>query len=443
MANCLCLIDSCSLDYFVNGKPPVTPMSHDKNLFQISYELLKGNDHVYFTTSDNFHDQTDCFKIYEVSPNLLFSRCSVPLQSIAWDMVVTVHPQLLNYELALQAKKVAIHPALYFVEMPDTYSGEQTQDMLNAICYHMDFLVVPNERARELVSVLYKYLCGWNEPDRILVAPLGIFPEELEVTPPSREACRAKMGLTRPDQLAFYNGGGVWRWTDFNNFLKAFLELKQEGLENIFLYISGIKQKENSDHIAYTQETLQLLEQYKQYVGYNIDTDQAEPAPIHFEADWSRGGEHVDIMAHGADLGLNINKDGLENWQSQRVRVLDYLKSGLPVLSTTDDSISSKAHTGCIFIEKRGVESYKQAIREILTKRYLIEEARNNIPRLQREFLVSNFWGRALDEIRRQPKRSVPPVVDSVVNIAQQRARTEASQELRRELKELLYARLR
>jgi hypothetical protein len=393
----LCIFDPASEELWVNDLPPKPRFSHDNNLLQFAHELLRLGATVFFTTSAEYdrhgvHGRGDARQVLEIYPTLRLSTWKSPISAVAPQICVAVHPQTFVHGGCPDAKKVAIHPALYFVEMPDTYDAARTRSMLLSLRYHIDYLVVQNPRMKDLAGGLYHWLAGWNDLDRILVASLGIVPE-MPHKVLSRASCRRMMGIDNAD-LVFVNGGGVWRWTGFNEFLLGFIDACRAGTTKVKLVMTGLKQTSNKDHTAYIAETRAILQANADLLRTSEGGKKAWF--IHVEEDWEKGSEAISTLLGCADIGLNINRDGLEDWQSHRVRCLDYIRYGLPILSNGGDWLSENAaRDATIQILAPSRAGYTAAITSLADNRQLVERAKQAVIAVQEAFDSRSLFGTA------------------------------------------------
>lgn len=330
------IFDDVSIDYLRRSERPRTAMSHDFNMFQFGHYAQQLGAKVYFgSTSDYrkrrpFRKMTSIYPVIDFDPNE-WKRVE------DLDVLLSCHIQVFAAAGGLRAKKIAIHPALYFVEMPYLYNCHQTREQLIAARHHVDFILVQNERMKELLISIYGWLADWRDGSRILVAPMGLVEGEERHTV-DRSKARAEMGLADRQSL-IVNGGGIWRWTGFNDFLRGYIKAVRAGASNVCLALTGFRQTENLDHADYIEETKAILAENSDLVGDRFGK-RSKGVSIHVETDWKAASAKLPTFFAAADFGLNVNGKGLENWQSQRVRCLDYIRYGIPLLTTGGDHFS-------------------------------------------------------------------------------------------------------
>jgi glycosyltransferase involved in cell wall biosynthesis len=315
---------------------------------------------------------------------------------VAPDIVVAVFPEALNIRNHFPHPKiVAIHAAIHWVESPERFPAQYVFDLITAIRYNVDFILTQNARMAEILDVFYNLLAKWPLSDRIIVSPLGIVEEELRAMP-DVASVRREMALGTGD-VAVINAGGAWRWTDFNTFLEAFGEhaLAQPDTPLRF-FVMGLLQPTNIDHNEYCAQSEALLYRFRELMGSHITVYNH----------WDDAARRVKAYTASSSLGLNVNKPSLENWQSYRLRFLDYMTFGVPVINTRGDLISDSSQAEHAFLVDAGnVRSYREVLDAIATRPDLVAEKAAGMRALARSFDSRNTYGRALDQIDRTPRR--------------------------------------
>lgn len=322
----LFLLEDTTLRYMTEGQSPDMAYSHDRCMLHMAHEALRQGHSVYVTSrvrNNRFRQITQVYPSWRVN--------NYDQEILNPSIVVGIEFSASGYKATYpKAKVIAVHAALYYVENPAMFCSKQMHDLLlSALPRQIDFVLVQNQRMKDIILPVYM-LMGWLWPERLLVAPFGYIKEQM-VPPEGREAERKRLGLGKND-IAIVNAGGVWKWTDFNAFLLAFVKAVRAGHTHLKLVQPGLRQPENDDHGDYLQETQALLDANRDLIGKNI---------ILLE----RWMAHADLrrVVAACDVGLNVSRDGLEHWQSHRVRVLEYIQAGIPVINTYGDAICQKA----------------------------------------------------------------------------------------------------
>lgn len=398
----LILIDHNALEHLAEDTPPRTRFSHDRNLLQFAHEALRRKFAVWVAPIGDDPNAPSCLRVHKVFPRWSAASNAVRFADLSPDIVVAVFPDALNVRsLFPTAKIVAIHAAIHWIESPEIFPARHTFNVLTAIKYNVDFIITQNRRMAEILAKVYHLFVQWPFEDRILVAPLGIVPEELSIEF-DRAATREEMGLRESD-IAIINAGGVWRWTDVNTFLRAFGEFIEETAAPFKLYLMGLVQAHNHDHDAYITETEAILERFKNLVGKNIVVYR----------DWIAAGRLVAAYTGASDIGLNVNMDSLENWQSHRVRSIEYLGHGIPVINTLGDLFSEEADGAHVFLGRSGdIESYKVILRQIWKNPSILSEKAQAMKKLHDRYDTQAILGRIIDHISRTPRRVNKDYID-------------------------------
>lgn len=392
----LLLLDATTLPHLVDGELPRSPYSHDQNAFQFAHELLRRGWRVAVAPAHGDPATRPAREVAAVYPAWQQAAAGCGATGWAPDIVVSVHPEALNLRGSFpEAKLVAIHAAIHWVENPQAFPAQYVFDLITAVRYNIDFIVTQNARMAELLGVAYALLARWPHRDRVLVAPLGLVAEQRRDLPP-RDATRAQLGLATQD-VAIVNAGGVWRWTDFNTLLAAFgAHHEARPASPLRLFVMGLLQPANTDHAAYVAETEALLYRFRALLGGAIT--------VHNH--WDDAARRVLATTAAADLGLNVNQDLLENWQSFRLRLLDYMAAGLPVLQTRGDLLSEAGEGAHAFLVRPGdVADYRRVLDAIATDRGLLAEPAAAMRVLARSFDSQATYGAVLDQIERMPRR--------------------------------------
>ena len=427
------IFDDFAKPYWRSNRPPRTALSHDFNLFQMAHEALRLGMDVHFTTIQDYHGYGMAQPVLQIYPTLQISGNSIKLDLLDPDILVCVHPQVFAGGQLQRAKKVGLHPALYFIEMPHTYGDQQTLSLLQSVRYHVDHIVVQNERMRELAGAIYEWLCKWRSQDRVHVSPLGIVAEE-QIDLRDRAVSRRVLGL-RQDDVAIVNGGGVWRWTEVNNFLRGFCAAVRAGDTNLHFFLSGFKQTENTDHADYIHETYAILRENIDLVGgadaraFVLEATDGQASPrdgvdpggghIHFRADWQAATRQLPEMLSAADFGLNVSADTVENWQSHRVRCLDYVRYGLPIISTNGDLFSERdAAEVTLTVPGRTPASFEKVLHRIALGEVTSAGYKAAFQVVRDRLDTRNTFGRLLLLIASTPRKLFDPNDESILEYA-------------------------
>jgi hypothetical protein len=449
------IFDDFAKPHWRPGRPPRTGLSHDYNLFQMAHEALRLGMTVHFTTIDDYFHYGSAVEATQIYPTLAIGTASIKLEALDPDILVSVHPQVFAGGQLQRAKKVGMHPALYIVEMPHTYGDHQTLALLQSVRYHVDHLVVQNERMRELAGAVYEWLCKWRAQDRVHVSPLGIVAEE-QIDLRDRAVSRRVLGL-RQDDIAIVNGGGVWRWTEVNNFLRGFCAAVRAGDTNLHFFLSGFKQTENTDHADYIAQTYAILRENIDLVGgadaraFVIDATPGQDSPrdamdpgrghIHFRAEWKAASRQLPEVLSAGDFGLNVSADTVENWQSHRVRCLDYIRYGLPIISTTGDLFSERdAAEVTLTVPGRTPAAFEAVLHRIAVGEVKAADLKGGFQLVRDRLDTRNTFGRLLLLVASTPRKLFDPNDESILEYAWRVRRVDSAAKILKNLTATAFA---
>lgn len=132
-----------------------------------------------------------------------------------------------------------------------------------------------------------------------------------------------------PNDKVILWGGGIWNWLDWRTAIEAMYRIRQIDAR-IKLFFMGIKRpKLVSNPIDAVAEAISLSKQlglYDQTVFFN---------------EWVPYKERHNYLLE-ADIGLNLHPNHIETRFAFRTRLLDYIWSGLPIITTTGDVMSDE-----------------------------------------------------------------------------------------------------
>lgn len=390
------IFDQPWLSYLVDGKPPLAAYSHDQSLFQFGHECLRKGFAVYIDSSRETEKAGKRLRINQFYPVLRIEAVAPPSSGeVEPDLVVCVYPQSLSLRALYPGSKiVGIVPAMNFLEHPEKPTAGWVYGFFESARSQIDYYITNNERMAELLRCLLRFCAQVDVRNRILIAPPGIVPEQRRDIPPLATV-RAEMGLG-PGEVAFINSGGAWSWTDYDTFLRAFCRVVRGGLAHIKFFMMGLKQPENPDHGKSVAAVLATIEDNADLVGSNL---------VLFR-DWYEAADKAYRFTCAADIGVNVSRDTPENWQSYRLRFLDYMKAGIPVIHTTGDYLSSHEAAATVYPVTAGdVASYEAAIRLAATDAALRARKAEAMKQCAKAFDSRNTYGRVIDRLMSLPPR--------------------------------------
>jgi hypothetical protein len=245
------------------------------------------------------------------------------------DAVIFSGPE--NYHLKScfpEATGLCVIPAVNIIEESGNIGAGWTAQLAIGFANQIDYVITQNSRMKDLIFFLASSLAEWKDEDqdRIFVVPTGLNAEiwsQYEELSKSRESTRKEIGFKENDVVTV-NGGGLWRWTNIIPLIDAIDQAPE--LQGTCLIQTGISQSTNLDHNAYIFKVKTRLESSRRETRNRIFLKES----------WSSVSDVRRFIA-ASDIGINLNKSGLENWQSQRVRVLEYIAAKKITIATPHD----------------------------------------------------------------------------------------------------------
>jgi hypothetical protein len=354
-------LDPNTYTAMVTGDPPRVPYSHDRTLLLMGHEALAKGHSVY--ASEGIQGLWDgrVRRIKNIFPGWSYEEAELTPSSL--DALVSAGVDQLTIKKRLpRTKLIGVLSALHMFESPGLHGPSYSYNLFRALRDHVDLVITLNERMKETLETLAWWLGNVDVRDRIVVVPLSISRAQVDELDGkfNRTNIRRDMNLATTDTL-FVNAGGAWGWTDCDTFLEAvcrYLEAKGSGVR---VYFSGITQEKNYEYNPVAENIKNIMSNNPSMFADKI-TDKA---PIYIERNWSTGGKDIWKALIAGDVGIHVNKNTFESWQSHRVRFIDYLHAGLSILSTRGDLTSSRSKECCFFSNSGDVESYLGALNEI------------------------------------------------------------------------------
>ncbi|MCZ6689065.1 MAG: glycosyltransferase family 4 protein [Planctomycetota bacterium] len=193
-----------------------------------------------------------------------------------------------------------------------------------------DFFLCASERQRDLVLGMLLTLNRLNPRTHrddpsfdglVVVVPNGVPDEE----PRSGEkGLREGVKGIRPRDTLLYWGGGIWPWLDPVILVEAMAEIRKQR-SDIKLFFAGTDHPSPDRSLA---ETARRTRQKAREAGL-------EGNCIYF-ANWVPYQERGSFLLD-ADIGVSAHRATVETRFALRMRVMDYLWAGLPIITTEGD----------------------------------------------------------------------------------------------------------
>ena len=120
-----------------------------------------------------------------------------------------------------------------------------------------------------------------------------------------------------------------------------------------------------------------------------------------------------------SDYGLNINRDTLEQWQSYRVRTLEYIAAELPVIQSRgsfwDDDVSREA----FIITGHSQSEFESTLRYIVTldsqDPRILDRRLQAVRAIQSDLSLENQAIRVISELINHPGRFQKPLFEKAI----------------------------
>jgi len=198
-----------------------------------------------------------------------------------------------------------------------------------------DFIICASEKQRDYwlgaLSALGRVNPYTHADDPTLRRLIDVVPIGLPTTPPRHTQQVLKgvhPGINADDRVLLWLSG-IWNWFDAPTLIRA-MACIAERRSDVKLFFMGIRHPSpRSTEMQATTETIALSRElglYDRYVFFN---------------DWVPYEERANYLLE-ADVGVSLHRDHLETRFSFRVRFLDYLWVGLPIVATRGDVLSKQ-----------------------------------------------------------------------------------------------------
>jgi glycosyltransferase involved in cell wall biosynthesis len=180
-------------------------------------------------------------------------------------------------------------------------------------------------------------------------------------------------------------GGGLWKWFDPCSVIRAIREISQtrHDIKLLFLATKRAKTDSTGINIAYsTDEAIALSQQLGLYNRF-----------VFFNNDWVPYTERQNYFLE-ANIGISAHFETVETRLSFRTRLLDYLWTELPIITTRGDYLSHlvEQHQLGVVVSPSSIQQIKDAITRLTDDRAFIDQCQKNIRRIRERF----FWSQVL-----------------------------------------------
>lgn len=205
------------------------------------------------------------------------------------------------------------------------------------------------------------------------VVPFGLSSQEPERT---GLGIRGKLGSPGDDEKILIWGGGIWDWFDPLTVIEAVGRVK-ERVPGVKLYFMGWKSPNPKVEVMSMARQAKALAEKLGLIDKHV----------FFGQDWVPYEKRVNYLLD-ADIAVSAHFDLPETRYSFRTRILDYLWTGLPVLSTGGDplSIEIEQQGAGIALACKSVPDWEQAIEKLCTDDELLARFKQASRQLSREY---------------------------------------------------------
>ncbi|WP_312098332.1 glycosyltransferase [Niallia sp.] len=210
----------------------------------------------------------------------------------------------------------------------------------------------------------------------LFIVPFGLQEAKDELTPYNYSEFNSV--INENDKILIW-GGGIWNWFDPLTLIKAVNEVIKIN-NNVKLFFMGaghpdpkVPKMKKYNEAKKMAEDLDLLDKY-----------------VFFNNVWVPYNNRFSYL-NAAYIGVSTHYNTIETEYSFRTRILDYLWSELPVISTKGDYFAEYITDQKIglAVEAENISDLKNAILEIVQNEQLYNEMKKNLTIAKKEF----EWG--------------------------------------------------
>lgn len=248
--------------------------------------------------------------------------------------------------------------------------------------YYGDFFICASERQRDfwlgMLAALNRVNPYSYNQDPTLERMISVVPFGLPTNKPmhTREVLKGVIkGIEKNDFVVIW-GGGIYNWFDPLTLIKAMARI-YELRKDIKLFFMGVKHPNPEvKELQLVNETISLakkLDVYEKNVFFNFGWVEYEDRQNYFME---------------SDAGIITHPNHIETRFSFRTRVLDYLWTGLPIISTRGDSLSDLVERKGLGLTSRdeSVDDIVGAITRLADDREFYNQCVNNIEKITGDF---------------------------------------------------------
>ncbi|WP_221467865.1 glycosyltransferase [Saccharopolyspora phatthalungensis] len=271
--------------------------------------------------------------------------------------------------------------------------------VLNTQLRRGDFFLCASERQRHFwlghLASLGRLTPGLYDNDPTVRSLLSVVPFGLPSVPPRRTGPAIKgnrSGIAAEDKVVLW-AGGVYSWFDPLTLLHAMHRLSQQH-NDVRLFFLGMK------HPNPDVPEMDMAERTRGLARRLGLTDKF----VFFNETWVPYGERQNYLLD-ADCGVTTHFEHVETTFAFRTRVLDYLWSGLPVVTTDGDSFADlvRAQGIGVVVPAEDPDALAAALEKALYDEEFAAECRRRIAPVRERFAWESVLA-PLTEFCRDPR---------------------------------------
>lgn len=275
---------------------------------------------------------------------------------------------LAEYETESMKKRLEIHKSIH--------------EIFNEQFYYGDFFICASERQRDfwlgMLAALNRINPYSYNQDPTLRKMIEVVPFGLPSNRPmhTRSALKGVIENVNENDFVIIWGGGIYNWFDPLTLIKAMARIN-DLRDDIKLFFMGIKHPNPEvKEFQMVNETINLAKKLKVYNKNVI-----------FNFGWVDYNDRQNYFLE-ADAGIITHPNHIETRFSFRTRILDYLWTGLPIISTEGDYLSTLIdRDGLGIITRDGnVQDLVDAIIKLSQDKKFYNQCVKNIRNIAKEF---------------------------------------------------------
>ncbi len=256
-----------------------------------------------------------------------------------------------------------------------------------------DFFVCASERQRDywigrfcalgrVDPAMYKF-----DPSLRKLIDVAAFGLSDQVPEKSGKGLRTDFEQITEKDFVLLWGGGVWDWFDPLTVIKAVHQLSQKR-DDIKLVFMGIKSPNPKVPLMQMAVKCQALAAELGVLNKSV----------FFSEQWIPYEQRVNYLLE-ADAAVSAHYDLIETRFSFRTRILDYLWTGLPILTTGGDQLAEMidARKAGIAIGYEDVDGWVAAIEKLADDRDFKNSCATNSSELAKEF----YWSKSAEPLKK------------------------------------------